>query len=251
MPTIKIIKKNDEISQRDADTANYPLGGKQSRVDMQVTTAQNKELQEAIRKTIKIKIKKQGYAETMKAIFQIPEGNSTLLDLQELDDEEERQKLGGKLTAQETYSLWCTLSPEPGTTTWIEMQQSMEKLSKKKGVAWMMWSHEQSGTSSQANIGSHPHVHFLIILDKQEQSGQATRMKCGIESTLKGYRTKNDCYLQVRACGYADQFKTHKSKIAYMLGQKTDKKKQPQVDADKIWREQQGIEEYYCTDPNM
>lgn len=204
--------------------------------------AQDKLYMDTYMKVIKMKAAKQGMAKVLAAEMGIWPGSSWHDVLDDFDELEE-SKGWGKTSAKDTIGLFITLSPEPGTATADEMLASLDKMfgKPKKGINASMWCVEQSGTVEKGNVGYHPHVHALILLNKNDQSGERAKAKAMVVRNLKKYKTKSDAYLDVKAVseGKLDD------KIAYIMGKKTDKSKQPQVDADVIWRSENGYESVY------
>lgn len=204
--------------------------------------AEDKLLEDVVKKTIKIRIAKEGYVKALTEIFPVPEGSSMYSILEEAEKNEE-ESTWGKLSGQDTVALFVTLSPLPGSTTPQAMLEDIEKLSSRKGIEYAMWSIEQSGTIEKGNVGYHPHIHMLIYLDKSVQQGQRGKMKTTVERRLKKYRSTSDAYLDIKACSE----KTAKDKREYINGNKRVESKKKQVEADQKWREQEGFEKLYIS----
>lgn len=222
------------------ETGNYDRAVKAMR------SAEDKVVQDIVRKVIKIKIKKQGHERVVRDIYRIPDTDCPEIvdyakELDQLEDEEE----WGKLSGQETMALFVTLSPEPGTATPEDMLETFNKMfgKAKKGVTIAVWSIEQSGTKSKDNIGYHPHVHCLIVLDKTNQSGERSKVKAMLLRNLKKYRTKSDAYLDIKPVSD----RKIDDKLLYIKGEKRDKFKQEQVQADIEWRQEHGYSPFYAS----
>ena len=200
----------------------------------------DKELEQAIRKSIKIKIRRNGYTQTFAAHYGCPPESSDYALLQELDQLDEEEEWGQRLSGQQTVGLWCTLSPEPGITSPHELLETMEKIAKKKGVAIMTYSIENYGV-----ISEHPHAHFLILLDKSQQSGERNKMKATITRICKPFKTKTERYLDITAVSK----KSYDKKLAYVKGKKIDSDKAEKVLEDIEWRKEHGLKDWYIYPP--
>lgn len=202
-----------------------------------------KELEHHRRQYIKLKVVRNGPVKTFQEAYHIPDGHSHLDWLHEYEEMLEQKDFGSKTTAQKTFSLFVTLSPEPGTVEPLVLLADMQRFFNKshKGFGSIIWCMEQSGTVKQNNLGYHPHVHALIELDKSSQSGQRSKAKDTIVRNFKKYKTKSDAYLDIKPVSEAK----HRDKVLYICGMKRDKEKLEKVEADKIWREQLGIDPVY------
>lgn len=157
-------------------------------------------------------------------------------------DKKQKNKKYGKCTPQQCNGLFITLSPEPDKFTYTDLLETFHSIfsKRRKGFAQWWYTCEQSGTDEET-MGYHPHIHCLLVLDKQYQQGEPSRMARYFENKLSKYRTKSDHFLQIK-------FVTEKSmqdKMAYILGRKRIPEKQPQVETDKVWRKQNNIKMWY------
>lgn len=230
-----------------AGTIAFANSNEATRSRKAMEIAEDKEIQDITRKVIKIKIKRQGALQTMSDIYHCPPGTSLHDLLVEYDKLTEEEELGTKLSSHETVALWCTLSPEPESCTHTDLLKTMQQISEKKGINIITWSIEQSGTEQADNIGYHPHAHFLILLDKTVQQGERKKMKNTVERICKKYKTKSDVYLQIRM----SSMKAYNKHLRYVKGDKDDKTKHAQVNADNIWRNKHGMQKYYMQPDNI
>lgn len=239
-PNQEILDYHGKVSE-DQDGKKLFQPGMERRVCAAYTSAEDDMLKDIVKRVIKIKVKRDGAVKTFQTIYSIPDSSRDISYLKQYDELMEEEEMGTRLSAQDTFGLWCTLSPEPTSCTPEQLLSTMERIAKKKGITIMLYSIEQSGTQANNNIGYHPHAHFFIQLDKTVQQGQRTRMANSVKNVCKSYKTKSDVYLQIKPVSE----KNSESKIKYIMGDKTDKTKQAQVDADAIWRKQIGIEPFY------
>lgn len=158
-------------------------------------------------------------------------------------DENVEKETWGKLTAQKTFGLFVTLSPEPGQFTIEDIYEATHTFATKprKGIEGVIWVYEQSGTLANNNIGHHPHMHMLIILDKTHQGGERGKMRATVTRAFSKFKTKTDVYLDIQPVSEKGLSK----KVDYLRGLKTDKTKLPMVEADKIWRKSNNLDPMY------
>lgn len=204
--------------------------------------ALRKDLESRYRVLIKKKVETEGAVSFYKSVFRnLPDGHSRVLDLEELDEIENSKGIRGKLSSDQTCGLFVTLSPEPGTVTAIELVMLLKKvfMKTKKGISAAAWSIEKHGKKSD-----HVHAHILILTDRFNQSSELGKMKRWLQGRFSSLKTKTDAYLDIKKVSsskWQDQCK-------YIIGEKDDEKMEG-VEKDRIWREEEGIEQFYYYPP--
>lgn len=242
-PTLVPIRTRAPVTETvPAGYNEYVNGHVHTRVEKQVCKAQDEMIKDVTKKVIKIRIRNQGALKTFTDIYGCPPGSAHYALFEEYDQLQEQEEFGSRLTAQQTVGLFVTLSPEPGTVTADELQESFMKmfgLKPKKGINMAVWCIEKATLDGQDN---HPHVHCAIQLDKTVVNGERGKVKAMLIRHLKKYKTKSEAYLDIQSVSE----KSWNKKIAYIKGEKTDPAKQPMVDRDRAWRRSVGLQDVYA-----
>lgn len=204
--------------------------------------AMHTSLQSDYRRHIKVKVRRQGVYNYYTSQLHIDPNSShadILRDMEATFQEDE----WGKLSAQDTRALFVTLSPEPGTVDPYVFQADVNRTFMKEriGILSTLWCFEQSGTEENKNIGYHPHMHALLLLNKGNVSGERGKVKSFITRSFKKYRTKTDMYLDVKPVS----INKLPDKIKYIKGDKRISDKQEKCKADNIWRKELGMDSAY------
>lgn len=187
-----------------------------------------------------------GALEYFTMVLNLEEGDSALDELRDYEDMQYRDLFHTKLTPQETAALFVTISPDPEQTVAEELFELAHKVFSKKrsGVSSVTFCIEQSSVldpnNNNEDLGYHPHIHALIVLDKATQNGQPARVTKWVKSKFHGYdHCKNS--IQIKAVSTRG---IH-NKLRYIEGHKDDPAKQALVDADCVWRLEKGWEDHY------
>lgn len=178
----------------------------------------NKELETIIRKAIREDIKKRGAVAVFTEIYGCPPGSSHYAYFEAYDRIHKKKE--SKLSAQETFALFITLSPEPGTATPEDILGTFSNMlgKPKKGIYKAYWSIQQSGGEKPEGY----HLHCLIVLDKQAgPSAERNKIKSMLTRHLSKYKTKSEAYLDIKPVSKENV----KDKLDYVLGTNYNKEK--------------------------
>lgn len=165
----------------------------------------------------------------------------TMANMEEIDNWNYKKQTRGKLTPQQTYGFFITVSPEPDTVNYYDLIQCIEAIMKKKGCKDAYAVLEQNGTGDPLPLGYHPHFHMLVKLNKMNQNGQPRRFYNGVRMTCLRFKTKSEAFLQIKAVSE----KNFQNKLDYINGKKTDPAKQKLVLLDRIWRDDNKIPQIF------
>lgn len=140
--------------------------------------------------------------------------------------------------------LWVVINPDPKlldpTTLKGTIVDRITKTLSKCFVAEYICSVEQTGTL-QANLGQHPHINMLIQKLPEYKSKKPSECQREIYNTWKKYCPNKLCVYLKTVYTQADLT----NKINYVLGIKSEPEKHPLVEADRVWRQQVGLEQFY------
>lgn len=152
---------------------------------------------------------------------------SDLAEMEEAQNSTYQSNL--KLTPQNTIALFVTFAPEDGVVQdWPKLM--MKLIKPRAGALTQVAVIEQRSVNPEEIYGIH--CHLLIHLDKDEQSGECSRMARTIVRILEPYKTKTPKFLDIKRVSED----TLASKIDYIYGRKYDKSKLLTVAVDKEWR---------------
>jgi len=145
-----------------------------------------------------------------------------------------------QLSPQDTVALMVTFSPDPKHQLGpYDLAKFCTKICKPtKGVSKSIWTIEQRG-SLEVDMGTGPHFHLVIVLNKNEQMGQPSRQTTRITKMLEKYQTATSHFLDIKRVSE----KKLPEKWDYIKGIKNDDKNE-KVQIDYLWREQLNIPHY-------
>lgn len=173
-----------------------------------------------------------------------------------------------KLTTDEVYALSITISPKPGDatpTTLLASANAWAKVNKKtgllrKGADYMIWAVEQGSENVERlepekpddTWGYHPHIHILIRLDrdssdskgKRIQQSQPAFLKREAQKFFREFAPKEGIQNKWFRCDMISKDDIPKV-IRYIKGIKKSQKKDKKCQVDRIWRKEEGFEQFY------
>lgn len=157
------------------------------------------------------------------------------------EEMEERKDFGTKISSKDTIGLFITISPTPGTCSAVGLIEIATKKYLKESQVFTE-AHfviEQGSTTSDSNMGYHPHLHILLKLNKESPSGERSR---AFKQIKNHWRSLSD---QKHAVDIKPvSLNTWPKKMKYLNGQK-DEDKLVQVGVDKLWRSQNRYKDIY------
>lgn len=239
---VRVIRRNVDY-YANASTNGVTIESS-SNYDLNSVTEYNaitKEATACIRAVVKDDVQKKGAAATFQQLLSIPDGHSHLDWYRRYDELQEGKEWGGRLSAQQTYGLFVTLSPEPGSVTAGQLLDKFYSLfgkKPKKGIIMVLYCIENATSDGKDN---HPHIHCAIMLDKTVVNGERGKVKSMLERNLRCYKTKSECYLDIKPVSE----KNWKNKVSYIQGDKHDVTKQPLVIRDQVWRRENNYDDVY------
>lgn len=125
------------------------------------------------------------------------------------------------------YWITCTVNPSKSTATLERLKFKIEKAVKKKCLKRSIYNFELTKEGR-------PHVHCLTEVDPSCISD--SKFRNSWKNTFKDVG-----HVLIKRCrnAWVDD------KVAYLMGQKDDPEKQDMIEADKVWREEEGLEPIY------
>lgn len=170
-------------------------------------------------------------------------GHGADSDLEKMNKKEiERYQANTKLSPQNTVALLVTFSPDEKLNMTIAQMKALGcKLTKpNKGIKHWCYTLEQRGEIEE-EMGIGIHIHAILELNKEDQSGEVSRQVRRIVTLFQKYRTKTDHFLQIKRVS-AEKLD---EKWDYVQGNKFDYDKDAKMRIDEIWREQNNIAPNY------
>lgn len=145
-----------------------------------------------------------------------------------------------KLTPQKCYALFVTFRPEEGSIPLETLEELLIRLNKKKGVLQSIGTIEQTGMESSDDYGKGIHFHTVLVLNKDVQQGQPSRMTRDINRMFKKYMTKTPHALDIAWVSVDNVI----NKVRYVFGYK-DESKMNLVAADIKFRIDKSLKSFY------
>lgn len=205
-------------------------------------------LEDDFKVTVRRLVKRHGVVKYYGSVLNVKEGSSAHDTLKLVEAEKDKQEFGTKLTAQETYGIFLTVSPKPDQTDAFNLFKVAEKTFRKlhAGHSCYVWCIEQNGGLDDKHpIGYHPHLHAVIVLDKGGGKQGAEPRKAS-NWLIERFKAFNNCNASIQTQWLSK--KMIADKCDYVMGKKRDDRKLDLVEVDKSWRKDNGWEDFYVLD---
>lgn len=192
-------------------------------------------------KDFKEDVKKRGYVEVALEVY----GKLTGPDqevLKDMEDRELERNVGPKAMSSKTIAVMVTFSHSKIPLSVLRKLAS-SVLKVKKGVKRVLLVFEQTGESEE-EIGQHPHIHFILELDKENQASEYAKIKRYITGKFSKWIESN------HTLHFSPIFSEKKlqDKIEYIKGNKKEEDKAKRSEIDKKWRELVNLDDIYIVE---
>lgn len=147
------------------------------------------------------------------------------------------------VSSKDTEAYFITINPDFGSEGFDldVFIQKVETFVTRKWVSIYYYTFEQGG-STEENMGTHPHVHMLVFLDKSKQQSQPARFREAVKRTFKQFcDTSNSIFCNIKALT-ADKVEPRR---LYILGNKKGADKKAKQTIDYEWRIAENLNPYY------
>lgn len=149
--------------------------------------------------------------------------------------EGEYQSNTKKLSPQKTVAFLVTFRPEDeigATIDWLQLKDWF--LKPRKGIKKVYICLEQASPDPEQIYGVH--IHAVLILNKEDPSGEVSRVARLIVDKLKAYKTKTTKFLDIKRVSQDSL----EDKINYVKGDKYLAEKAPAMQVTDEWRLEMG-----------
>lgn len=163
-----------------------------------------------------------------------PRGIDILKEINELESEDETG-----ISPSQCFGYFVTINPvfeNKDEKDIIQMlTKTAKKIASKTGISKALWCFEQTGKGE--TLGYHPHVHMVLMRNRQSSQGEPKRLKRNINDTIK--RSFPDCKNKsIKPIKDG----TESIRVKYITGNKS---KPYDYDSDKAWRIKWNLNDVY------
>lgn len=156
-----------------------------------------------------------------------------------------KQELAKKYEKEMSPWIWLTLRPEKISLN--DFKKINTKMLSKKWIKTYLYVYEQTGKTEE-EIGKGLHCHYLIYKGVKKQSDCIREIQNTVKNYIDVFNINSWRWCNINFI--PEKFKN--TKINYMLGKKRNTPKDPHKEIkqyyDRVYRDQNGLKEYYKTD---